>query len=115
MTNEERNNYHLTKWECETIINFNEDEDVACIYTYNKHWIKKLEKLSEEYPDKFMFESSDLYGKFLSVRYKVDKNYIGLITPRKCTEERKEKQKEILVQARKKKSEQNSSQSQNGL
>lgn len=103
------NNYYLTKYERETSINFNDDEDTASIYTYDKKWIKKLDKLCDEFPDKFMFESSDLYGRFLSVRYKVDKNYIGIITPRKSNEERKQKQKEILAQARKKKAEQNKS------
>ena len=34
----------LAMWERETIINFNEEEKVAHIYTHNKTWIAHLEK-----------------------------------------------------------------------
>ena len=34
----------LTNFELETIINFNEGEDTAYIFTYNKSWQKHLEK-----------------------------------------------------------------------
>lgn len=34
---------HLTGYEKETIINFNEAEDTASIFTYNKAWQKHLE------------------------------------------------------------------------
>ena len=34
---------HLTGYEKETIINFNEAEDVASIFTYNRAWQKHLE------------------------------------------------------------------------
>jgi len=34
----------LTNFELETIINFNEGEDTAHIFTYNKTWQKHLEK-----------------------------------------------------------------------
>ena len=35
----------LTNYEKETIINFNDDEDTASIYTCNKAWISKMDKL----------------------------------------------------------------------
>jgi len=34
----------LSRYEKETIINFNEVEDMASIFTYNKSWQKHLEK-----------------------------------------------------------------------
>jgi len=34
----------LTKYERETIINFNEGDDMASIFTYNRAWQKHLEK-----------------------------------------------------------------------
>ncbi len=34
----------LTSYEQETIINFNKDEDIAHIFTYEKTWQKHLEK-----------------------------------------------------------------------
>lgn len=35
----------LTRHEQETIINFNEGEEMAYVYTYNERWIKHLEGL----------------------------------------------------------------------
>ena len=34
----------LTRYEQETIINFNEAEKIAYIFTYNKKWQKRLEE-----------------------------------------------------------------------
>ena len=46
----------LTKYEQETIIIYNEGEDTASVYTYDKKLRKKLEKLSMKYPDKIVLE-----------------------------------------------------------
>jgi len=35
----------LTRYEQETIINFNEAEDTADVFTYNERWIRHLEGL----------------------------------------------------------------------
>jgi len=35
---------HLTGYEKETIVNFNEAEDIASIFTYNPAWQKHLEQ-----------------------------------------------------------------------
>lgn len=103
MSKSETNTYPLTKYEQETIVNFNEDEKVAYIYTYNKRWMKKLDNLCLKFPDKFIFEREDWYGKFLSKRYIIDKNYIGIITPRQYSAEHKQSLKNILISARNKK------------
>ena len=41
----------LSKMEQETIINFNEEELEAEVYTHNTKLIGKLKRLSEKYPD----------------------------------------------------------------
>jgi predicted metal-dependent hydrolase len=38
----------LTKYEKETIIRFNQDEDFAEVYTCDEAWIRTLEKLSKK-------------------------------------------------------------------
>ena len=43
--------YHLTNYERETIINFNEGEDSASVYTHNKALRRKLEQLAQERPE----------------------------------------------------------------
>ena len=42
----------LTKYEQETIINYNEGEDTASVYTHDKKLRKKLEGLALKYPDR---------------------------------------------------------------
>lgn len=52
----------LTKYEQETIINYNEDEETAGIYTYDKKLQKKLRGLALKYPDKIVLERTCLHG-----------------------------------------------------
>jgi hypothetical protein len=52
----------LSKYEQETIINYNEDEDTASVYTYDKKLRKKLESLALKYPDKFTLERAYPHG-----------------------------------------------------
>ena len=42
---------NLTKYEQETIINYNNEEKTASIFTYDKSLIRKLDKRLSEYPD----------------------------------------------------------------
>lgn len=46
-----------SQYEKETIINFNEEEKTASVYTFNKHMLKKLKELSEIRPDECRLES----------------------------------------------------------
>ncbi|MDD3230174.1 MAG: molecular chaperone [Oscillospiraceae bacterium] len=41
----------LTKIEQETILNFNEGEDIASLYTHNKKLQERFDKLAAEYPE----------------------------------------------------------------
>ena len=43
----------MTRYEQETIILFNEEEKTAEVYTHNRKLIRTLDKLCEEFPDKF--------------------------------------------------------------
>lgn len=52
----------LSKYEQETIIIYNEDEDTANIYTYDKKLRKKLESLVLKYPDKITLQRVYPYG-----------------------------------------------------
>lgn len=42
---------HLTNYERETIVNFNEGEDTASVYTHNKPLRRRLEQLAQERPE----------------------------------------------------------------
>ena len=42
---------NLTKYEQETIINYNNEEKTASVFTYDKSLIRKLDKRLAEMPD----------------------------------------------------------------
>ena len=46
----------LSRYELETIINFNEEEDTASVYTHNNKLREKLLRLSKKHPDEIRVE-----------------------------------------------------------
>lgn len=67
----------LTSYERETIINFNEEEKTASIYTYNKALRNKLNKLVGVNPDIHVIRSSDEMSEF-----EVPKSWIKVSPPK---------------------------------
>ena len=67
----------LTSYERETIINFNEEEKTASIYTYNKALRNKRNKLVGVNPDIHVIRSSDEMSEF-----EVPKSWIKVSPPK---------------------------------
>lgn len=67
----------LTSYERETIINFNEEEKVASVYTYNKSLRNKLNKLVGVNTDIHVIRSSDEMSEF-----EVPKSWIKVSPPK---------------------------------
>ena len=67
----------LTSYERETIINFNEEEKVASVYTYNKSLRNKLNKLLGVNQDIHIIRSSDEMSEF-----EVPKSWIKVSPPK---------------------------------
>ena len=67
----------LTKYEQETIINFNNDEQEASIYTASPQMMRKLDALAAAYPEQTE----------VSKTYSCEKHLINLRKPRKVNEE----------------------------
>lgn len=77
----------MTGYEKETVINFNEAEKTASVYTCNKRMIAKLDRLCEKFPEQFR-----LYRKFSdgAREYIVPKKYVSIKAPRpKLSDEEK--------------------------
>jgi len=93
----------LTNIERETIINFNAAEDTAEIYTADPVYIRKLDKLCEQFPDtyKFMAELSAKRCKE-SKTYSMPKRLVKFRSPvtREISEEQREALAERLRKAR---------------
>ena len=73
----------LTKYEQETIINFNNDEQEASIYTASPQMMRKLDALAAAYPEHYRVVGQTEVSK----TYSCEKHLINLRKPRKQNEE----------------------------
>lgn len=85
----------LTKYEKETIILFNEDEDTASIYTFNVGLKKRLAMFAKKYPDLCRQEKSHEQG---GVSYVLDKSRLSIRLQPPMSEERRQKASETAKQ-----------------
>ncbi len=66
-----------SRYEQETVICFNEEEDTASIYTHNNKLVEKLRRLAEKYPDKVQPVKIEQH----SVSYTVPKRCVSVREP----------------------------------
>lgn len=72
---------HLSRIEQETVISFNEEEQIAGIYTHNRALLKKLSALAESKPELCKVERVSCDGA--AADFIVPKNWIKVAPPRK--------------------------------
>lgn len=80
--------YRLKKYERETIITFNEADNIANIYTYNTALKNRLAKFSRQYPSIAKHIKSHSCG---GVTYEVEKKRLSIRLTAPYSEERKQK------------------------
>lgn len=87
----------MTKYEKETIITFNEEEDTADIYTYNRALQNQIQRISVKYPSlvKNVVAHQDSAKSFI-----VDKKLVALRVPPKSTDAQQEKRAKLAASAR---------------
>ena len=90
-----------SRLEQETIINYNEEEKLASVYTFNKSLKRKLARLAEERPSECRLAKT--WQPEESVEYLVPKKWIKVSPPRRLnlTDEQKETLAKRLEDARK--------------
>lgn len=76
----------LTKYEKETVINFNEEESTASIYTHNERLRNRLAEFAAKSNDCCLVKKDDGCDE-----YKVPKSWIKVSCPRQYTDEQREK------------------------
>ena len=86
---------NLTKYEKETIINFNEAEREASIYTYNADLKRRLAEFSRKYPQLCRMEYSTDEG---GVGYVMDKSRLSIRLIPPYSEERRAAAREYAKQ-----------------
>ena len=82
----------LSKYEQETIINFNVAESDAVVFTRDKAVIRKLDSLVNEFPEVYKCIGETDIDK----TYSMPKQYVSYRKPRKISAERREQIKEQM-------------------
>ena len=77
----------LSRYEQETIVNYNAGEQTATVYTRDKAVMRKLDTLVADFPDTYSLTEQDEVSK----TYSFPKAYIVYRKPRKLSEEQREK------------------------
>ena len=82
----------LSKYEQETIINFNVAESDAVVFTRDKSVIRKLDALVTEFPEVYKCIGETDIDK----TYSMPKQYVSYRKPRRISEEVKQRRREII-------------------
>lgn len=82
----------LTKYEQETIINFNVAESDAVVFTRDKAVMRKLDALVTEFPEVYKC----LKVTDIDQTYSMPKQYVSYRKPRKISEELKQQRREMM-------------------
>lgn len=88
----------MSGYEKETVILFNEEEKVASVYTCNQKLKNKLSKLCCDYSEITLDKQDDI-----SMTFTVPKKWIKVSSPRKVSEEQRQKASERFKQMHKNK------------
>ena len=83
----------ITRYEQETIINFNAEEKTATLYTRDPAVMRKVDALVIEYPDTFKCIGETDIDK----TYEMPKSAVTFRKPRKITEERRLQMKQQMI------------------
>ena len=61
MQNKVRGAMRLSRYEQETVINYNQAEQTASVYTHDPKMLKKLSRLKDKYPEQIRQERENTY------------------------------------------------------
>lgn len=86
---------NLTKYEQETIINYNNEEKTASVFTYDKSLIRKLDKRLVESSDIKLIRRGEDFAE-----YSLPKKWIKVSFPRQYSDEQRAEMAERMRAAR---------------
>lgn len=88
----------LTRYEQETIINFNAGDQTATIYTRDPAVMRKVDALVTEYPDIFKCVGETDIDK----TYEMPKSFVSYRKPRRVSDERRQQMRNQMMNFNKK-------------
>ena len=77
---------NLTKYEMETVVNYNAGEQMATVYTRDKSVMRRLDRLVADYPENYKLLSQTEIDK----TYSMPKSHITYRKPRTVSNEQRE-------------------------
>ena len=87
----------LSRYERESILNYNAGEQTATLYTRDKAVMRKLDTLVADYPDTYKLTGQDE----LSKTYSFPKLYVSYRKPRIVSVEQRERAKQMMIERNK--------------
>lgn len=82
----------LSRYEQESILNYNAGEQTATLYTRDKAVMRRLDTLVADFPDTYKITKQDEVSK----TYSFPKSYVSYRKPRRLSEEQREKARERM-------------------
>jgi len=83
----------LSRYEQETIVNYNAGEQTATLYTRDKAVMRKLDTLVFDYPDTYELSGQDEVSK----TYFFPKTYVSYRKPRAVSTEQRERARQMMI------------------
>ncbi len=83
----------LSRYEQETIVNYNAREQTATLYTRDKAVMRKLDTLVADYPDIYRLIGQDEVSK----TYSFPKSYVSYRKPRTVSTEQRERARQMMI------------------
>ncbi len=83
----------LTRYEQESILNYNAGEQTATLYTRDKTVMRKLDTLVADFPDTCKLTGQDEVSK----TYSFPKSYVSYRKPRAVSTEQRERARQMII------------------
>ena len=84
----------LSRYEQETIVNYNAGEQTATVYTRDKAVMKKLDTLVADFPDTYKLMNKDKVSK----TYSFPKSYVNYRKPRAVSTKQRERARQMMIE-----------------
>ncbi len=83
---------NLTKYEMETVFNYNAAEQMATVYTREKSVMRRLDRLVADYPDIYkLLKQTDI-----DKTYSMPKSYVNYRKPRMLSDKQREQARQRM-------------------
>ena len=89
----------LSRYEQESILNYNAGEQTATLYTRDKAVMRKLDTLVADFPDTYSLIGQDEVSK----TYSFPKSYVSYRKPRAVSKEQRERARQMMIDRNKEK------------